>query len=138
MDIFSLLGNICSIVGLGLSIWLMIQTGKIKENVDKALDKNNKMINYINMRGDILSGLLECAKYLINEHSSNERLPYLQKLDGYLADFIACYPYMTDNIMRDIDDIRNSCDGINFSYIKINKPLHNIISLLKMEALNYD
>lgn len=128
-------GNACSIVGLFLSIWLMVQTGKIKKNVDNALEKNNKIINYINMREDILKGLMECAGYLINEHSPNERLPYLQKLDGCLADLAACYPHMTANMKRDIDDVRSSCNSINFSFIKIITPLNNIISALKMEAI---
>lgn len=136
-DTLSPWGNVCSIIGLFLSIWLMIQTGKIKQNVDKALEKNNKVINYINMRDDILNGLIECAKYLITEHSPEERLPYLQRLDGCLADLAACYPNLTPTMKQDIDDVRNSCtrNGINFSFIQIIKPLNNIISILKMEAI---
>lgn len=137
LDDLSPWGTLCSIIGLFLSIWLMIQTGKIKQNVDNALEKNNKVINYINMRDDILNGLMECAGYLVNEHSSEERLPYLQKLDGCLADLVACYPNMTTNMKQDIDDVRKSCtcNGINFSFIQIIKPLNNIISILKMEAI---
>lgn len=134
-DILSLLGTICSIAGLVLSICLIIQTGKIKKNVDKALEKNNKIINYNKMRVDILNGLQECAKFLSNEHSPNERVLYLQIMNGCLADFAACYPNMTDDIMTKVDYIRTSCDSIYFSYIKINKPLLDIISMLKMEAI---
>lgn len=130
-------GNVCSIVGLLLSIGLMIQAGRIKKSVDKALERNNKIINYINMRDEILSGVEDCAKYLITEHSSEERLPYIQRLDGHLADLAACYPNLTPNMKRDIDDVRNSCtcNGIYFSFIQINRPLNNIISILKMEAI---
>lgn len=135
MKVLSLLGNVCSIVGLGLSIWLMVQTGKIKENVDKALDKNHRVINYKRMRKGILSGLEECAAYLVNEHLPDEQLPYLQKMDSYLSDFAACYPNMTADIEKDINNIRSSCDSKNFSYIKIIKPLHNIMSKLKMEVI---
>lgn len=135
IETFSLLGNICSIVGLGLSIWLMIRTGKIQKNIDKALEKNNNVINYINMRDDILSGLLKCADYLMHEHSAEERIPYLTELDGCLATLANCYPYMTANLKRDIDDVRSVCNGTYFSFIKIIKPLNNIISMLKMEAI---
>ncbi len=135
LETLSPLGNACSIIGLFLSIWLMIQTGKIKKNVDDALEKNNKVNNYINMRDSILKGLLECADYLVNEHTANERLPYLQKLDGCLADLTLCYPTMTTSMKQDIDEVRSSCNGINFSFIKIIKPLNNIISILKMEAI---
>lgn len=131
----SLWGNVCSIISLFLSIGLIIQTGKIKENVDNALAKHNKAINYSNMRDDILKGLTECARYLVDEHSADERLRYLQKLDGCLADLVACYPNMTTNMQKDIEDVRRSCNGINFSFIKIIKPLNNIISVLKMEAI---
>ena len=134
-DSLSPWGNVCSIVGLGLSIWLMIQTGKIKENVDKALERNNKIINYINKRDDILKGLQECAKYLMEDHPDKERLSYLQKLDSCLADLMFCYPNMTANIKKDVDDVRSSCNDIHFSFIKIIKPLNNIISMLKMEAI---
>ena len=137
LDALSPWGNLCSIIGFVLSIWLMIQTGKIKQNVDKALEKNNKIINYINMRSDILSGLEECARYLVNEHSSEERLPYIHKLDGCLSDLVACYPNLTSSMKQDIDAIRSSCtrNGINFSFIQIIKPLNNVISILKMEAI---
>lgn len=138
LDILSILGTICSIVGLILSIYLIVQTGKIKKNVDKALEKSNKIINYNKMRADILNGLQESAKFLINEHSPNEREPYLQIMDSCLADFAACYPNMTDEIKQKVDDIRSSSDSKTFSYIKINKPLHDIISILKMEELRYD
>lgn len=140
LDMLSPWANACSIVGLLLSIWLMIRTGKIKKNVDNALEKNNKGINYINLRDDMLNGLKECSEYLIYEHSPEERLPCLQKLDGHLADFSTCYPHMTANIKQDIDALRSSCtrNGVNFSFIEISKPLNNIISVLKMEAMNYD
>ena len=136
LDSLSPLGNVCSIISLFLSIWLMIQTGKIKKNVDSALERNNKVINYINMREEILSGLMECAAYLIEEHSPNEQLRYLQKMDSCLADLAACYPNLTTSIKRDIDDVRASCNERIFSYIKVSKPLNNIISRLKMEAIS--
>ena len=47
-------GNVCSIGGLLLSVWLMFQTGRIKKSVDEALKKNNNAINYMKMRKDIL------------------------------------------------------------------------------------
>lgn len=127
-------GNLCSIIGLGLSIWLMVQTGKIKENIDQALERNNRITNYINMRDDILNRLQECAGYLVNEHPTEEQRRYLTQLDSCLADLVACYPYMTANIKNDIDDIRNSCNDTYFSFVKIVRPLNNLISMLKMEA----
>ena len=128
-------GNVCSIGGLLLSVWLMFQTGRIKKSVDDALKKNNNTINYIKMRKDILDGLLECAKHLMNELPPKDQLYYRQKMDEYLADLIACYPNMTASIKKDIDTVRSSCNGKKFSYIEIVKPLHNIISILKMEAI---
>ena len=110
LDALSPWGNICSIIGLLLSIWLMVQTGKIKKSVDSALERNNKVINYMNMREDILLGLMECAAYLIEEHPFDDQLRYLQKMDSCLADLSACYPNLTSSIKQEIDDVRNSCN----------------------------
>lgn len=128
-------GNACSILGLFLSIGLLLRTGKIKENVDNALEKNNKIINYISMREEILKGLSECTMYLVNEHSPSEQLPYLQKLDRCLAELIVCYPNMTADMKKDIEVVRSSCNGIGFSFIKIITPLNNILSVLRTEAI---
>ena len=135
LNALALWGNICSVVGLVLSVWLMIQTGRIKKSVDKALEKNNKIINYINMRDDILKGLMECSRYLIDEHSVEERLHYIQLLDGCLSDLEACYPNLTAKMKQDINDIRSSCNGKIFSFIEVSKPLHTIISIIKREAI---
>ena len=88
MDILSLSGNICSIAGLILSIWLFIQTGRIKKSVDNALNRRSKITNYMRMRQGLLQGITDCAKFLINEHTYSEQLPKIQKLDSCLADLL--------------------------------------------------
>lgn len=137
MELLSLVGNICSIAGLILSIWLLIRTGKIQKNVDNALARKNKILNYTKMRKNILEDITACAAFLINEHTPEEQLPYIQKLDGCLADLATYHPDLDEKTNKKIENIRSSCTGRRFSYIEIIKPLNDIISILKKEEILY-
>lgn len=140
MDILSLLGNICSIVGFILSVWLLVQTGRIKNKVDTALNRRNKIENYIRMREEILQGILDCARFLINEHTVAEQLPKIQKLDSCLADLSTYHPSLDSSTKRKIDEVRSALmiKEKRFSYVEIITPLNDIISILKEEAMYYD
>lgn len=115
----------------------MLRTGKIQRNVDKAIQRNNKIFNYSNMRTEILTKLNECASFLIEEHTYEERLPYLQKLDCALADLWNCYPDLNQKLTKNIKVVRATCNREYFMYIEIIKPLNDIISMLRMEVIEY-
>lgn len=140
MDILSLSGNICSIAGLILSIWLFIQTGRIKKSVDNALNRRSKITNYMRMRQGLLQGITDCAKFLINEHTYSEQLPKIQKLDSCLADLLTYHPSLDSSTKKKIDEIRSALliTEKRFSFVEIITPLNDIISILKEEAMYYD
>lgn len=141
MDIFSMIGNVCSIGGLLLSFWLLVRTGKIEKNVNSALEQNKKEISWIKYRKEIEEGINDCAKYLINEHTIEEQKPYIQKLDRCFVDILTYYPKLTPEMKSDIKAVRNYCAGIGtkqFSYITVFNRVNNVLSNLKKEDSFYD
>lgn len=143
MDNLSLVGNLCSIGGLLLSVWLLFRTGRIQKSVNNTLQRKDKIANYTRNRENILNGISDCASFLINDHTFEEQLPAIEKLDGCLADFVAFYPYSNKQIEKTVQEIRTQIKSTLarkqiLSYIEIIKPLHDVMSILKKEAMYYD
>lgn len=143
MDCLSLIGNICSVLGLLLSVWLLFRTGRIQKSVNVTLQHKDKIANYTRNRKRILTEISNCANFLINDHTFEEQLPVIEKLDVCLADFSAFYPYSNKQIDKDVQEMRaqikSTLEGKQIlSYIRMIKPLHDVMSILKTEATYYD
>ena len=143
MDKLSLVGNLCSIGGLLLSVWLLFRTGRIQRSVNNTLQRKDKIANYTRNRESILNGISDCASFLISYHTFDEQLPVIEKLDGCLADFAAFYPYSNKQIEKTVQEMRTQIKSTLaskqiLSYIEIIKPLHDVMSILKKEAMYYD
>lgn len=126
-----------------MSVWLLFRTGRIQKSVNDALQKKDKITNYTRNRENILNGISECASFLINDHTFEEQLPMIEQLDSCLADFAAFYPYSNKQIDTAVQEMRTQIKSTLarkqiLSYIEIIKPLHDVMSILKTEAMYYD
>lgn len=86
------IGSVCSILGLILSIWLLVRTKKIQDNVDNALEHKNRIVSYGKKRAELLNELTECMKFFLVDHDYDEQKPYIERLDLALAEALLLVP----------------------------------------------
>lgn len=137
MGALEAVGSITSIIGLGLSVFLIIRTGKIQDNVRGALNQNSKVQSYNKHKHGILTELYDCARFFLDEHTPEDQKLYIHRMDVALSKLQTFHPNLTTELDKKIKTIRASYSGKDknetFGFLAIMQLLDDIIAILERE-----
>lgn len=139
------IADIIGIIGVGFSVLVFFRAGSIKKSVENGFTLRKKMIDYEKIRKKSLREISECAAYfnrLENDITFRKAMPYISRLDQAIKDIKAYHPALTAEIQEAIAQVEiyiiNSNESDLFSYLNIISEVHQLISMLKTEALYCD
>lgn len=141
----SVAADVIGIFSAGLSLVIFFRTGSIKNSLKKKYITQRNMGEFEKIRVHCMNELMECSDFLSRNRESvtyKDVMPYIDRIDSVLTDIIRYHPSLTKDDEEAIKRIK-SCiavrdQGQYFSYLRIIADIHDITSMLRVEATVYD